>query len=271
MIQQALKMLSAEAVRPLRPGGQKTVLLVNHKRRPAVLKVISVGDSRPDALQRARREIGLLTGIDSQYLVHAISPLVELGAGPEGVAWLEVYLPGTDLSELVGPLWPWAETSRMAHDVASGLHELHSRHIVHRDLSANNIRQVDAGPYVVMDPGYARHLLRSRLTFGGQPGTYGYFSPEHLHGYSGAPTPASDVFCLGILMFQCLSGHLPIPVTDEYAYLQRLRKAQVDDLYALRPDLTSDQIGFVHHCLHPQSARRPRTASQVLNELEGLA
>jgi serine/threonine protein kinase len=81
-----------------------------------------------------------------------------------------------------------------------------------------------------MDPGFARHTLRSGLTVGGQPGTPGFLSPEHLGSYSGAPTPSSDVFCVGILVFVALTGELPIPYSGDLTdYLVRLAQVEVGD------------------------------------------
>jgi serine/threonine protein kinase len=89
-----------------------------------------------------------------------------------------------------------------------------------------------------MDPGRARHLDGTRMTVGGQPGTLRYLSPEHLNGYSGAPTPASDVFCVGVLMFEALTGQIPIPYTGDLGdYLDRLRSVTMLDLTGLRGDL----------------------------------
>lgn len=122
-----------------------------------------------------------------------------------------------------------------------------------------------------MDPGFARHPLRSNLTVGGQPGTPGYASPEHLGVYSGAPVPASDVFCVGILMFRALTGELPIALDgDEADYITRLSRAEIRDLTSLRDDLSSDVVALIRRCLHPQPARRFRNGRRLAEAMEGL-
>ncbi|MEJ7787471.1 MAG: protein kinase [Solirubrobacteraceae bacterium] len=268
LIDQALNALDVERIRDLRAGGQKTVLLVGRDAAELVMKVIALGSSSPDAMSRARREVELLLSLDNAHVVKVASDLVELGSPAVGVAWLEVFLEGEDLSDLVGSPWNWNDVAALAADVGSGLAALHHVKVVHRDLSANNVRRLTNGSFVVMDPGFARHTLRSDLTIGGQPGTPGFLSPDHLQSYSGAPTPASDIFCLGNLMFLALTGSLAVAVGDDLAdYIQRLARVDVGDLAALRPDLSSDRVAFVRSCLHAQPARRPRNATRFLEAL----
>lgn len=269
LIDEAAALHGVMVVRPLRQGGQKTVLLAQ---RPdgdeLVLKVIAIGSSQPDALRRARREVELLARIDQPNVVKVASDLGELRDPPEGAAWLEEYLEGEDLSDVLGSAWDWTDAKQMGLDVAKGIAVLHAEKVVHRDLSANNVRRRTTGSFVVMDPGWARHLDASRMTVGGQPGTPGYVSPEHLNGYSGAPTPASDVFCVGILLFFALTGQLPIPYTGDLGdYVNRLTSVTTIDLGALRPDLDPAAVALVDRCLHAQPARRYRNGARLAEAL----
>lgn len=271
LIESAAEALGVEVVAPLKQGGQKTVLLVRSGAVTHVMKVIAIGVSNPDAFRRAERETDLLLGVNHPNLVRLTSELVELGDPCIGVAWLEQHLDGEDLGELVSSPWSWDDTRRMAIDISRGLGALHGVKVVHRDLSANNIRRVTDGHFVVMDPGYARHHKRSELTVGGQPGTIGFMSPEHLQSYSGAPTPASDVFCVGILSFLVLTGRLPIEFTGDIAdYAARLLAVEVPDIATLRTDLPVDAVSIVNRCLHPQPARRYRNGTRLAEALESL-
>jgi serine/threonine-protein kinase len=271
LIDEAMAALAVSPVRDLRSGGQKTVRLVDKAGDELVLKVIAIESDRPDALKRAHREVELLQQVDSPHVVKVASQLIELGSPVRGCAWLEEYLDGEDLGQLIGTPWSWDALVAMATDIATGLAALHAVNVVHRDLSANNVRRLVSGRYVVMDPGFARHPLRSDLTVGGQPGTPGFLSPEHLQAYSGAPTAASDVFCVGILMFLALTTHLPIPFTGDAAdYVSRLSRVELLDLASFRTDLSEDAIALVHRCLHKQPARRPRNGSRLVQALEAL-
>lgn len=272
LIREALASLGAVEVAVLKPGAQKDVRLVEREGERLVLKTVALGTTAPEALQRAEREVTLLASLDSPYVVGVASELIELGTPVHGAAWLEEFLDGEDLgTELGSDRWSWAEAARMGLHVSSGLAAGHSKGVVHRDLSANNVRHLANGSYKVMDFGFARHTLRSGITVAGQPGTPGYASPEHLNGHSGAPSPASDVFCVGILMFAALTGEVPIPWRGDNAdYARRLAHVEVPNLAQLRPDLSAEQVGLVRRCLHPQPARRYLDGARLASALEAL-
>jgi serine/threonine-protein kinase len=256
---------------PLSVGGQKTVFSVDRNGAHLVMKVIGIASASPDALERAQREVGLLSKIDDSHIVKVRSELVELGVPPAGVAWLEELLDGDDLTSRLGPPWSWGESQDLGIQLAEGLGVLHELHVIHRDLSPNNVRCRADGTYTIMDPGYARHELRSGLTIGGHPGTPGYASPEHLRSYSGSPTPYSDVFSIGILLFEALTGQVPIPyLNDQADYIRRLEEVRRDDLRSLRPDLDEAMVSIIDRCLHPQAARRYKNGSVLALELRQL-
>lgn len=263
--------LEVTILEPLKQGGQKTVLLVEKNGEQYVMKVMSTGSSMPDALKRARREVELLQSIDDPNVVKVAAALVELGEPPAGVAWLEQKLDGEDLGEAIGNPWDAADAKEMGIAVAKGLSAMHSVKVVHRDLSSNNVRKVAADRYVVMDPGLARHTGKSQLTAHGQPGTLGYMSPEHLQGFSGAPTPASDVFCVGILLYEALTGAPPIPFTGDLGdYATRLAGVEMTDIKTVRPDLEDSLAGVIGRCLHQQPARRYRNGKKLAEALEAI-
>lgn len=272
LIAEALTRLGVRDVRVLKPGAQKHVRLVDRGGEQLVLKVIEIGSNSPEALQRAEREVELLASLNSEHVVRVASELVELGNPVSGAAWLEEHLDGQDLgAELGKSQWTWEETARLGLHVARGLGAAHDKGVVHRDLSANNIRQLSDGSYKVMDFGFARHTLRSGITVAGQPGTPGFASPEHLHPYSGAPTAASDVFCTGILLYAALTTKLPIPwLGDDAEYARRLLAVQISPITALRSDLTPPQTQLIARCLHRQPARRYLNGSQLAAAIEEL-
>lgn len=271
LIDEAASGLEVAVQSRLKEGGQKTVLLVDRAGEQLVMKVISTGGTLPDALRRAKREVELLQSINHPNVVKVASDLIELGSTPDGVAWLEQHLDGEDLGDALKNLWDWPQTKEMAVDLARGLGALHAARVVHRDLNANNVRKLTAGGYVVMDPGYARHTAKSQLTPGGQPGTPGFLSPEHLQTYSGVPTASSDVFCAGILMHLALTGQLPIPYSGDLGdYSRRLAAVETDDVGATRTDLDQPVIALIRRCLHPQPARRFRDGLKLTEALEAI-
>lgn len=134
------------------------------------------------------------------------------------------------------------------------------------------MRRLDNGSYKVMDFGFARHTLLSGITVAGQPGTAGFLSPEHLNSYSGGPTPASDVFCVGILLFTALTGTSPFPYQgDDDDYLRRLINGNIStSLTSVRPDLDDSVVELVMRCLHRQPARRYINGARLRDAIGAL-
>lgn len=251
-------------------GGQKAVRRVSRGGQTFVLKVVALEFTTDETLKRAEREVQLLASIDNPNVVKVASELTELGSPLHAAAWIEEYLDGDDLGNLIGGTqWSWADAKSMGVQVANGLAAGHEKSVIHRDLSANNVRRLSNGMFKVLDFGFARHTLRSGLTVAGQPGTRGYLTPEHLNSYSGGPMQMSDVFQVGILMYTALSGVSPYPWTgDDNEYMTRLRAGAMTPLGTHRPDLSPEQIELVHRALHGQPARRFRNAAALRAALE---
>jgi eukaryotic-like serine/threonine-protein kinase len=251
-------------------GGQKAVHRVERSGEDLVLKVVALTATSPTTLTRAEREVALLKSLNSPHVVKVVSDLIALGSPPHGATWLEEFLDGDDLSKLLGSPWPWSDAARLGYEVALGLAAAHAEGVIHRDLSPNNVRRVSSGAYKVMDFGFARHTLRTGITGTGKPGTYGYHTPEHLNAYSGVPMPPSDVFGVGVLMYQALTGKIPIPYRgDDADYARRLQRAEVvADIGAKRPDLGADERAIVRRMLHAQPARRFRNGQKLADALE---
>lgn len=253
-------------------GGQKAVRLVAKAGQTFVLKVVALEFTTDETLKRAEREVELLANIDNPNVVKVVSNLVELGSPVHAAAWVEEHLDGDDLGALFsGTQWSWDDVRSMGTQVANGLAAGHEKSVIHRDLSANNVRRLSNGTYKVLDFGFARHTLRSGLTVAGQPGTRGFLTPEHLNSYSGGPTQMSDVFQVGILMYTALAGTSPYPWTgDDYEYFSRLQTGTMRSIQEYRPELSTAQFEIVQRALHPQPARRYRNASALRDALNAL-
>ena len=239
-------------------GGQKAVHLVERASGRCVLKVVAVDFASSEAFKRAEREVELLESIDCENVVKVESSLVELGQPVHGAAWIEEYMDGEDLGSLLFTRqWSWMETRDMGIQVARGVAAAQSKKVIHRDLSANNVRRLSSGTYKVLDFGFARHTLRSGVTIAGQPGTYDYLTPEHLNSYSGGPTSASDVFQIGALMYAALAGRVPFKYEgDDAEYFGRLFRGEYDRIQTIRSDIPPAAFTIIQRALHPQPARR---------------
>lgn len=96
----------------------------------------------------------------------------------------------------------------IAKDIANGLTHAHANNIVHCDIKPHNILMTEDGHAKITDFGIARAVTESTLTYGGSViGSVHYFSPEQARG--GAITPKSDVYSLGIVLYEMLTNRLP--------------------------------------------------------------
>ncbi len=265
--------LGTTTLAPLAIGGQKQVYSAELEGVAVVVKVVLVPQDTTyahEVLERAQREVELLSTIESDYVVPVLSEAVEIGDRPEALCWVEEYLDGDDLRHLTTS-FPWSEndTWHLIHDLAQGLAACHSLDVVHRDLSPGNVRRRSDGRFALLDPGLARHLTRTALTGVFQPGTYGYMSPEHVPG--GHPTPASDVFAVGVLAYQALTGDVPVPFRgDAAAYYAQLHTGQSPPLISAAPHLSTTITSVVDRCLQRQPARRYLDAHELLADLPPL-
>lgn len=127
------------------------------------------------------------------------------------------YLPGDTLKSLIKPLagnsMPWSRCAEILRDVATGLDALHSKSFVHRDVKPSNVLFTEDGRAKISDLGAAQTDFARTRTDGlafGHPGTPGYASPEHANG-GVYLTPAADIYALGVMGFEMLTGRLPYP------------------------------------------------------------
>ncbi|WP_370344528.1 serine/threonine-protein kinase [Catenulispora sp. MAP5-51] len=186
-----------------------------HLRRAVAVKVLKTGADRPDFAARFAEEARLLAAVGHPNLV----PLLD--AGRDG-AWRYLVMPlihGEDLARIIGrgPLPP-AEVARLGVALADALDHIHSRGIVHRDLKPANVLVEPDGGIFLADFGIAHAWDGPVHTGSGLVvGTAGYMAPEQAQG--SGPMPASDVFCLGLVLLEALTGQpeYPGPAQDRIA------------------------------------------------------
>lgn len=263
--------LGFEDAQPLRQGGQKFVLKGTLSGAPAVAKIVLVHPDPNGAitLQRAHREVELLSAVDSDRVVKVLTDAVEIGNPTTAVCWVEEYLQGSDLSDSLNRTWDEAEVWSLLRDMSQALTACHELEVVHRDLSPANVRHLPNGRFVLMDPGLARHLAKTALTGAFQPGTPGWRSPEHVPG--GDPTPASDIFALGLLAFYALSGRFPIdPYASQTDYDHALVQQQAPGISTIVTGVSVALSEVIDTCLNRQPARRYLDGAELSAALEEL-
>ena len=203
--------------RPIGRGGMSTVYLAFDMtlERPVAVKLMHREVARDsDQIERFRREARAIAKLSSPYVVGVIDA-DEQDSTPYIV--LE-YVEGSTLKEQIrsrGPL-PVEESVAYAIEIARGLQAAHEAHIVHRDVKPQNVLLDEDGGARVTDFGIARSLIDEGLTADGRVlGTTDYVSPEQALGH--AVTPQSDLYSLGVVLFEMLTGDVPFHGDNQVA------------------------------------------------------
>jgi serine/threonine protein kinase len=156
----------------------------------------------------------------------------------------------------------------LAVKVARAVQAAHERGIIHRDLKPGNILLDEQGEPVVSDFGLAKRLdVSATMTLPNQPiGTPAYMAPEQAHG--DATTAASDIWALGVILYELLIGRRPFLGDGADEVKQRVLHADPLSPRRLRPDLPADLETIVLTCLAKEPARRYGSAAALADDLE---
>jgi hypothetical protein len=200
-------------LRRLGQGGMGSVFLAHDTQldRQVALKVPQLAASpESEVVQRFLREARAVATLEHPN----VCPVYDVGC-IDGVPYLTLaYLDGQPLSERLresGPL-PQREAAALVRDLALALAYVHRQGVVHRDLKPSNVMLNSQGRPIVVDFGLAVRLNRAdpRLTVSGAlVGTPAYLAPEQVEGRRETVGPACDVYALGVILYELLTGRLP--------------------------------------------------------------
>ncbi len=176
---------------------------------------------------------------------------------------------GKTLKEIIteegGPL-PWKWSINIAMQIASALETAHKNNIVHRDIKPHNIIITEDGIAKVTDFGIAKAVSNSTITaFGTTIGSVHYFSPEHARG--GYTDSKSDIYSLGIVMYEMLTGRVPFDAdTPVSVALKHMQEEPIPPI-EVNPKIPKAVNDIIMKAIRKDTTLRYQTATDMLRDL----
>ena len=258
--------------REIGSGGMGVVYLARQQRlnRPVALKTVRPGTTLdPRALIRFLAEAEAIASIRHPNVVEVYS--FGEHAGRPYLA-LE-YCPGGDLSAVSkadqtrDANW-FRKVAELVAKIADGVNAAHAQGIVHRDLKPANVLLAADGTPKVTDFGLAKRGLGSDLTQTTDVlGTPAYMGPEQASGRTKFVGPEADVWALGVILFELLSGTRPFDAPTPLQIMAAVAKADVPKLRDRFPAVPPDLALVTHKCLSPDPRDRYPTAGPLATDL----
>jgi tetratricopeptide (TPR) repeat protein len=221
--------------------------------------------------ERFIREIRVLAALRHPGIVRYIAD----GKTAAGELWLAMeWLDGENLAQRLARTGLTAQESvDLARRVAEALGAAHERHVVHRDVKPSNLFLPDGDleRVKVLDFGVARITggMTTATRTGVIVGTPAYMAPEQVRGDKEL-TPRADVFAVGSVLFECLTGRPPFHGDSLMAVLAKIAMEDPPRLRELRPELPDPLDRLIHRVLTKQVDARPRDGLALAAELAGL-
>ncbi len=162
-----------------------------------------------------------------------------------------------------------ADVLSYAMQIAEALQEAHSKGIVHRDIKADNVMLNSKNQVKVMDFGLAKLKGTLKLTrVSSTVGTLGYMAPEQVQG--GEVDARSDIFSLGVLLFEMLTGRLPFRGEHEAAMIYSILNEEPEPVSKHREDVPQELAHIIRRALEKDPSDRYDSVAEILGELRHL-
>lgn len=260
-------------------GGMGEVFLAYDSRldrRVAIKRIRPGSEVSPVSRERFRREARLAARLSHSAIVQVYDILEE-----EETEYIVMeYVEGTTLRDQVrqGPMDVRAALD-LARELAAGLDTAHRQGIIHRDLKTENILVSTAGGAKILDFGIAKRLLDNPLENKEEEGsltadhsvlgTCRSMSPEQARGEP--LDPSTDLFALGVLLYEVLTGTSPFETENHLSTLSRVILYRQAPVRKLNPAVPWQLSELIDRLLEKSAAMRPGSAAEVRRELEEIS
>ncbi|MFQ3535841.1 MAG: serine/threonine-protein kinase [Aggregatilineales bacterium] len=243
-------------------GGMGTVYRAQQVdiQREVAVKVLHVEFSDSEQfVRRFNREAQALAQLEHPHII----PVIDFGQQDDYLYLVMALKTGGNLSHVIrdGNV-PLSDVQRYIEQIASALDYAHLRGVIHRDLKPANILLDEDRNTFLTDFGIARRLGETKLTTPGTVvGSPTYMAPEAWRGED--PSPETDVYSLGIIFYQLLTGRAPFEETKTVRLMNMHLFERPPALRSLRPDLDERFDAIVNFALAKDRTQRFRSAGEM--------
>jgi WD40 repeat protein len=257
-----------ELLAELGRGGMGVVYQARHIRldRHVALKMILAGGHAGEAeRERFRVEAQAIARLQHPNIVQ----VHEVGEH-DGLPYFSLeFCPGGSLArKLDGTPLPPAEAATLVETLARAMHVAHQKGILHRDLKPSNVLLAEDGTPKVTDFGLAKKLDEdSRTATGAVMGTPSYMAPEQAGGRTGELGPGCDVYALGAILYEALTGRPPFRAATPLDTILQVIHDEPVPVTRLNGKVPRDLETICLKCLHKDPAKRYGSAADLADDL----
>ena len=288
-----LKGKALRGYRLLEPIGEGAFGVVYRATQPQIGREVAIKAihpelaNHPDFVRRFEREAQIVARLEHPHIV----PLYDYWREPDGAFLVMRFLRGGSVEDLIGegPL-SVERAATLLDQIAAALAAAHRQGVVHRDVKPGNVLLDEEGNAYLTDFGVALDAGSPERTSGTMMrGTPAYLSPEQVRLESA--TPQSDVYALGVVLYEMLTGEHPFPEASLSALLDRHLREPLPSLRDTRPELPREvdqviaratakdaddrfadilEVAAAYRAVSAAGVGAPEPASEIRNPYKGL-
>jgi serine/threonine protein kinase len=251
-------------------GGMGEVYQGVHSKigRVVAIKLLSQASAGPQFVERFLNEARIQAGLQHNNIA-TLYDFLEYNGKP---CIIMEYIEGQTLTECITS-WgclPLADAIRYFQSIVEAIDYVHGRGIVHRDIKSNNVKITPTGQVKLLDFGIAKSGASPSLTVTGAfIGTLQYLSPEQLQG--GFADARSDIWALGVLLYEMTTSHLPFEATTLGDLYQKISKANYTPATTMNQSVPREVQSIIAHCLKKNPSDRYQSARDLLQDVNRVA